>query len=1201
MSDAPEEPEAPEGDRPPVPVTIVAGGPSAPAAASPGDAQAPAPAARGDAAATLSAEEGPDPALDPALDEAPELPIIDPGSYEITGEVGQGGIGRVLRASDTRLRRIVAIKELQDAAGTAAEERFVREALLTARLQHPSIVPLYEAGRWPNGAPFYAMKLVTGRSLQTLFAGARTLEARLGLLPHVLAASEAMAYAHSERVIHRDLKPGNILAGEFGETVVIDWGLAKDLARPDDEPPPAPAPSVPPPSAAPPSAPASATPRSRPPSGRTPRSRTPSGRTPGEALTVHGAVIGTPAYMPPEQARGEAVDERADVYSLGAILYHLLTGACPYEGPSAAAALRQVLAGPPVAAARRQPGIPEDLLAIVHKAMARDRAERYPSARELADDLRRFQTGQIVAAHRYSRGELVRRFARRYRAALSVAAAALVVIAAAGAVAVRRIMAESRLAREGQAQAEEARKLAVAHADDLTLVQAASAVDQDPNKALEWLARLSPSFDRWPEARLIAADAQSRGLSVALRGHTSAINNIRFTGDGKWLVTGADDHAVRIWPVPGAGAEPGRVARELVGHTDEVWALAPAPGWSALATSSKDGTVRLWDLATGESRSLVTGHTAGVPEMGFIGRDLLVTGSDDGTARLWDLRKMELRGQLGVPKLLRSVAVSPDGRVAGAGYDGVLHLWSLPGLAERTFTGHGAALMGVAFSPDGASIATRDADGAVRLWDAATGAARVLSPPLAPNVFQMAPFGKIRFSPDGTRLALAGDGPFVRLWDLRTLAERRLEGPQGKTTWVTFSPDGSLLAAASQDHAAWIWDLVAGGSRTVRGFEGDVLAVELSPDGKLLAAAGADGVARLLPVGATSGRSFEVGAPVLDVDVSPDDALAVAVGGAGTARVIDLATGEASALEGHRGKVQAAAFSPDGQLVATGGQDSTTRLWTVDGHPLWVSEGREPGGRTVLFSPDGQLVLSPGAGGRAQVFDVGSGARRELLSSAGEHLAAAIFSPDGARVAAGGASGAIHLWELATGAHRQLAGHHFLAIGLAFAPDGKTLATGAHDHELRLWDLATGEARRRDAGGGGIEQLVFSADGASLFTRDWYESKIRVWDVPAASPRAPLAGHYGFITEMALSPDERHVATASQDGTVRVWDVASGASRVLRGHRGTVTSVVFARSGGQVISGGVDGTLRTWQDDLPEDPAALRAWIAAKVGGSGPR
>ncbi len=215
-----------------------------------------------------------------------------------------------------------------------AEPRFVAEALVTARLQHPSIVPVYEAGRWPGGEPFYAMKLVSGRSLADVIAERKTLEERLALLPHVLAVAEAIAYAHTERIIHRDLKPANVLVGDFGETVVIDWGLAKDLAREEGTEPTG----------------AADTPL---------RSR----RT--ERITRLGTVMGTPAYMPPEQAAGRPVDERADVYALGAILYHLLAGTRPYEGNSSEQVLQRVVQGPPPPLTERQKCIPADLLAIV--------------------------------------------------------------------------------------------------------------------------------------------------------------------------------------------------------------------------------------------------------------------------------------------------------------------------------------------------------------------------------------------------------------------------------------------------------------------------------------------------------------------------------------------------------------------------------------------------------------------------------------------------------------------------------------------------------------------------------------------------------------------------------------------------------------------------------------------------------------------
>lgn len=357
------------------------------------------------------------------------LPTVERENYEILGEIAVGGIGRIRRAREDRLGRPVAIKELLGEASPVVEARFVREALITARLQHPSIIPIYEAGRWPSGELFYAMKLVAGRSLAEVLEG-RSYAQRLELLPHVLAVAEAIAYAHSRHILHRDLKPSNILVGEFGETLVIDWGLAKDLSEYQQPPVAGLAPSR----------------------GPAFDSYSRDGTT-YESLTMTGAVIGTPAYMPPEQAAGTAVDERADVYAIGAILYHVLAGCPPYGGSSPMDVVRQVLTGPPAPLQQQQRGIAQDLSTIVEKAMARARRTRYPTALELADDLRRFQTGQIVGAHVYSSSDLVRRFAFRHRATLLVVAlVALVVIAVVGVVGLRRIFVEQRRAEAQQTE-----------------------------------------------------------------------------------------------------------------------------------------------------------------------------------------------------------------------------------------------------------------------------------------------------------------------------------------------------------------------------------------------------------------------------------------------------------------------------------------------------------------------------------------------------------------------------------------------------------------------------------------------------------------------------------------------------------------------------------------------------------------------------
>ncbi len=374
------------------------------------------------------------PVLAGAIATAPIVPgdtfVDDPERYAVEGRIGAGGMGTVVAARGSRLGRPVALK-IVTAAREDLRRRFEREAQITARLQHPAIVPVYGAGRGRDGHPFYAMKHVSGEPLDQVVGKAATLADRIALLPNVIAVSEAIAYAHAERVIHRDLKPANILVGAFGETVVIDWGLAKDLAATADDDDEV--------TASPPQA---------------------SGDE-----TAYGKVMGTPAYMPVEQARGERVDERADVYALGAILYHVLAGRSPFvrdgeTGVTWENMLARVLSAPPAPLATLQPAVPVDLLAVVARAMATDAAARYPSAGALAEDLKRFQTGQLVGAHDYSSWQLLRRWLRRYRTAVVVAGVAAVVLATASTVMVARIVRERDAAEVARTEAETQRGVA---------------------------------------------------------------------------------------------------------------------------------------------------------------------------------------------------------------------------------------------------------------------------------------------------------------------------------------------------------------------------------------------------------------------------------------------------------------------------------------------------------------------------------------------------------------------------------------------------------------------------------------------------------------------------------------------------------------------------------------------------------------------
>jgi eukaryotic-like serine/threonine-protein kinase len=284
--------------------------------------------------------------------------------YVLERQIGEGGMGRVFAARDLRLSRPVAVKMLR-VRDAALVTRFEREVQLAARLQHPGIVPVYDAGSWPSGEPFLVMKLVLGRSLERAVRDADTVADRLALLPNVIAVAEAVAFAHDQGIVHRDLKPINVLVGAFGETIVLDWGLAKDLRAGSDV-------------------------------DALPRDGVARGSAPGE--TAAGAVLGTPSYMAPEQAAGKSVDARADVYALGAILHHVLSGSAPQATPLSLL----------------EPRLPGDLRAIVGKALAKEAHDRYPTAFELAEDLKRFAAGQLVAARSYSPAARLARLVTRH-------------------------------------------------------------------------------------------------------------------------------------------------------------------------------------------------------------------------------------------------------------------------------------------------------------------------------------------------------------------------------------------------------------------------------------------------------------------------------------------------------------------------------------------------------------------------------------------------------------------------------------------------------------------------------------------------------------------------------------------------------------------------------------------------------------------
>nr|WP_276602654.1 serine/threonine-protein kinase [Nannocystis pusilla] len=691
--------------------------------------------------------------------------------YERLGVLGAGGMGRVYLARDRLLGRMVALKEAHD---DALARRLAREVRVTAGLEHPGIVTVYDEARGSDGRLFYTMRLMRGRPLSQLLGERRTAAARLELLPHYLDACHALAYAHAHGVIHRDLKPANIMIGAYGETQVVDWGLARRLADPSD---------------------------------------------PDDAdATCPGAVLGTPAYMSPEQARGEPADRRADVWGLGAVLHELLSGAPPRL---ASETMQAELLAPPTRALPRD--VPLELAAIVARATALEASARYPDAGALAVDVASFLAGRRVHAHRYSALEIGLRFVRAWRVPLLVAGAALIVIATLVVLGTLRLQAQRDRALAAE---DEARAALVASDRNLAaalVAQARAADERGAHAVKEVLAAHALGLVDSPEARGILAGARAAARPERLATATSPdcyplvalavddvvcaegtslrrliagverwrvslpkpVKELRVDGDHLWsiahgfelttlsLATGArrdeawdiiDFNVGAAWPVPseslGAGlAQPHLVnlcgATHLVGVSglidgrhvllcadgriglstgtgaqDFASTLDPAPfiTFTQLELTSDarravlagvQGRVAVVDLTTRETWTAAPTRPSPVLRIALApAGDRVAVVRERGGVELFALPELRPLGTIAATGV-RDVRLLEDGSVLVADARGVTR-WALPASPRTAILADEHGLSGVVFSPDGRSLVTTHGEGRALVWDLET-------------------------------------------------------------------------------------------------------------------------------------------------------------------------------------------------------------------------------------------------------------------------------------------------------------------------------------------------------------------------------------------------------------------------------------------------------------------------------------------------
>jgi WD40 repeat protein/serine/threonine protein kinase len=1039
-------------------------------------------------------------------DEGPRaVPIVERSVFSSWEELpdGRGGMGKLWRAFDERLGRHVALKQIrsEDGAGDGAElrelllRRLEREARMTARLQHPAIVAIYEVGRFPDGELFYAMPLVAGRPLGKEIDARPRLSQRLALLPQLTQIAEAVAYSHEKGVLHRDLKPDNILIGAFGEAVLIDWGLAKELeeSAPDDRP----------------------------------QLLTNPEAQLSDGLTELG--VGTPQYMAPEQARGEEPSPLLDVYGLGSTLYHLLAGGPPYGYANGRKVREALLRGPPRPLAELVPEAPVELIHLCEQAMSRDPGARFASARELAEELRRFLTGRLLESRSYSPAELLAHFIKRHRTPLLVAALALLVLAVLGSVSVVNIRRQRDRAEASERQAARALRRAQG--------PLASKLSLEAPRRLEAIALglravgaalIGPS-DGPPsqEATQGLFDALAAGPAPLALHHPGSVTDFAVSPDGKTFAGTGDDRSVLLWDAR-SGRRLGAWTSQL--QTPHEVRFSPRGDRVSVCGGER---AELHELATGGQIDLSTqGYTA----CGFLPDGTFVTAARTVTLR--DPNTGAALLELPMPTPTERFAVSSQGHIAIAGEDGSLRVWSARAPAFQLLAAPGAPVTSLAFDPPGAQLVMVRRDEGVHVWTA-LGAG--FTPSIDSTESSVHSYhSRARFSPDGRLL-------YVPLWSEEEIA-----------TQVFDTKSGARLSSAHVFAQEWA-----------------------GPDRFLADARGTFAI-----VDAQDGRS------ALSLFAHPDEVKAAAWLGDGAASASregdeylwDLRSGIASGLLlGHTAEVSAALLDPAQTRLLTASFDGTVRIW-----PLPNAEAplvfRAPGPVTAAsWSPDGARALTAGLDGSVRVIDLNAMTDTEIWRASGPIVDARFF-PDGKRALAGSLDGQLVILELGDPTRlRKVSGLDSGAVtALAISPSGALLASAHADGTVRIFDAASGKPvagrldreAQRDHNQFGMSALNYADEDRLLLSSP--DGTTILADAHTLAPLQMLPGRAGSGSARSLSNDHALFAAISPDGRVLLHDLKNRTSTSLQGARAIATATAFSRDGKLLATGSLDGSLRLY-------------------------